>query len=287
MRAYINGSQAIDDAGNLVEALALGVEGIATGERLGMSRVAGDQLRCQAAWRLQRLGRYTEAERLVTEALERATTPFNIAAGCCMAGRLALELGDIERSNDQLEEAWSMMQSTGGFQLIGLAMAARVLLEIHRGELERARERAQEGVARCAAKEGNLLYNAEVLWLAVRVEAELGERARVSGDAGAFQECERIAAAALAVIDGAISALIGDTPPEAAAFRALAEAELARLRGERSVGPWLAAAERFRVLAQLPAIGYAELRAAEALALAGARSGEVAARLRAAQANAL
>ena len=204
-----------------------------------------------------------------------------------MPGRLALELGDIERSSDHLERAWSMMQSTGGFQLIGLAMAARVLLEIHRGELERARERAQEGVARCAAKEGNLLYNAEVLWLAVRVEAELGERARVSGDAGAFKECERIAAAALAVIDGAISALIGDTPPEAAAFRALAEAELARLRGERSVEPWLAAADRFRALAQLPAIGYAELRAAEALALTGARSGEVAAQLRAAHATAL
>ena len=85
-----------------------------------------------------------------------------------------------------------------------------MLLEIHRGEPERA-GRGHEGVARCAAKEGeNLLYNAEVLWLAVRVEAELGERARVSGDAGAFQECDRIAAAALAVIDGAVSALIGD-----------------------------------------------------------------------------
>jgi len=127
------------------EALALGVEGIATGDRLGMSRVAGDQLRCQAAWRLVRLGRYAEAERIAHEALDRATTPFNVAASHWLAGRLATERGDLGLTEDHLEQAWSMMQSTGGFQLIGPATAARVLLEIDRGELERARERAREG----------------------------------------------------------------------------------------------------------------------------------------------
>jgi hypothetical protein len=103
-----------------------------------MSRVAGDQLRCQAAWRLLRLGRYAKAERIVTEALERATTPFNIAAGRCMAGRLALDLGDLEAAEDHLAQAWSLMQRTGGFQLIGPTMASRVLLAVRRGELERA-----------------------------------------------------------------------------------------------------------------------------------------------------
>ena len=288
MRAYINGSQAIDDSGNVEEALALGMEGIVSGERLGMSRVAGDQLRCQAGWRLVRLGHYEEAERIVREALESATTPFNAAASRWLAGRLALERGELELAEDHLERAWSMMQSTGGFQLIGPAMAARVLLAIHGGELGQARERAQEAVARSAAREGNLLYNAEVFWLAVRVEAELGEQARVRGNPVALAECKRIAAAALSVLDEAISELTSDTPPpETAAFRTLAEAELTRLRGERTAQPWLAAAERFRALGQLPAIGYAELRAAEALALAGDRSGEVAAQLRAAYATAL
>jgi DNA-binding CsgD family transcriptional regulator/tetratricopeptide (TPR) repeat protein len=287
MRAYINGSQAVDDAGNVEEALALGLEGIATGERLGMSRVAGDQLRSQAAWRLLRLGRYAEAGRIVDEALERATTPFNIAAGRCTAGRLALELGDLEVAEDQLEQAWSMMQRTGGFQLIGLAMAARVLLEIRRGELERARQRAGEGVERGAAREGALLYSAEVFWLAVRIEAELAEGARITGDRESLDECAGVAGEVLEVLDRAISELTGETPPEAAAFRALADGELARLHGERTVQPWLAAAERFRALGQLPALGYAELRAAEALALGGTRSGDVAAQLRAAHATAL
>jgi|HubBroStandDraft_6_1064221.scaffolds.fasta_scaffold00380_7 DNA-binding CsgD family transcriptional regulator/tetratricopeptide (TPR) repeat protein len=288
MRAYVNGSNAIDAAGNVEEALALAVEGIVTCDQFGMSRVAGDGLRCQAAWRLTRLGRYEEAERIVGEALERATTPFSIADARCIAGRVALELGDLELAEDRLEQAWSMMQSTGGLQLIGPAMAARILLAIHRGELERARERAHEGVERGTAGEGNLLFIAEVFWLAVRVEAELSELASVRDNREAPDECERIAAAALAGLDGRIAGLPGRTPPaEAIAFRALAEGELARLRGERTVQPWLAAAERFRALGQLPALGYAERRAAEALALRGARSGEIAAQLRAAHATAL
>jgi DNA-binding CsgD family transcriptional regulator len=167
-------------------------------------------------------------------------------------------------------------------------MAARALLEIHRGDLERARERAREGIERAAAGEGNLLYNAELFWLAVRIETELAERARLHGDHEALAECERIARAALAVLDEAIVKLPGQIPPpESAAYRALAQAELTRLRGERPVEPWLAAVQQFQALGQLPAVGYADLRGAEALALAGAPRSDVASRLRAAHATAL
>jgi predicted ATPase/DNA-binding CsgD family transcriptional regulator len=287
VRAYINGSQAIEDAGRLEEALALGLEGIATSERLGMSRVAGDQLRSQAAWRLLRLGRYDEAGRIVNETLDYATTPFNIAAAGCMAGRLALELGNLDAAGDHLERAWSMMQSSGGFQLIGPTMASRVLLDIRRDELDRARQRAHEGVQRAAAGEGTLLYNGELFWLAARTEAEFGELGRATGNGAAVAACERSAADALAVLDDVFAALRGMPPPEAAAYRELAEAELARLRSERSVEPWLTAAESFRSIGQLPSVGYAELRAAEALALAGAGGSEISAQLQAAHATAL
>ena len=89
MRAYINGSQAIEDAGRVEEALAMGIEGIAAGERLGMSRVAGDQLRCQAAWRLLRIGRLAEAERMIALVLENATNSFNIGGANCYGARIA------------------------------------------------------------------------------------------------------------------------------------------------------------------------------------------------------
>ena len=95
--------------------------------------------------------------------------------------------------------------------------------------------------------EGELIYNAELYWLAVRVEAELAERARALRDHDAVEECERNAVAVLDTFTHAIAKVPGDgAPPEALAFHALAEAELARLRGERTAEPWQVAAERFR-----------------------------------------
>ena len=58
----------------------MGLEGIAVAE-LGMSRGEGDQLRGQAAWRLQRIGRLEEAERMAESVLEDATSPFILSVG--------------------------------------------------------------------------------------------------------------------------------------------------------------------------------------------------------------
>ena len=62
----------------------------------------------------------------------------------------------------------------------------------------------------------------------------------------------------------------------------LAEAELGRLRGVRDSGPWRAAAERSRELSGALRAAYADFRAAEALAMSGARPAEIAGPLRAA-----
>ncbi|MBV8987216.1 MAG: AAA family ATPase [Solirubrobacterales bacterium] len=288
VRAYINGSQAIDNAGLIEEALALGVEGVSAADRLGMSRGPGDQLRQQAAWRLQRIGRLSAAERMLAPALENATTPFNIAASRCFAGRLAVERGDLDLAQNQLEEAWALMQRSGGFQLIGPATAARVLLDIRRGDLHRARERAADGLERAAAAPGDLMYNAELYWLAARVEAELAEHARASSDDQALRASERAAIAAVDALGETISQVPGDgAPPESVAFEALAMAELARARAERVPGPWSVAAQRFRAIGAIYPAAYAEFHAAEALALAGGRPAEIAVPLKAAYAVAL
>ena len=282
MRAYVNGSQAIEDAGMVEQALAMGVEGIREGERLGMSRVAGDILRCQAFWRLLRLGRLAEAEAIIKPVLDRASTPFNVAGSRNCAARLAIEQGELERAREQLEEAWSLMQRSGGFQLIGPAITSRVLLELQADELLLARERAAEGRARVVDAE-NLLYCAELYWLAVRVEAELAERARTRGDPDGLAVCEQTALAALAEFDAGVARIPGrSASPESLAFRALAEAELTRIRGERDLAAWTTAANRFRAIGEVYPAAYADFRAAEALALAGARQAEISPPLRAA-----
>ena len=277
LRAYINGSQAIDNDGRVEEALALGLQGVEAAHRLGLDRAAGDQLSQQAAWRLIRLGRYAQASRVIRPALENATLSFNIAATRTVAGFLAAVRGDFEHAEALLEEAWEQMQHTGSFQLIGLALAWRITLCLWRGQLERAGRLAHEGVQRAFEVEGQLIYTGELYWLATRVQADRALRAQTVGDrleAGkATQEAEAVAAR----LGQAIAGYAGDgAPPEALAFELLVRAELGRASGGAFAGSWRAAAEAFDALGQVSRAAYARMRQAEAMALSGATSRSVA-----------
>ncbi|MBV8432016.1 MAG: response regulator transcription factor, partial [Solirubrobacterales bacterium] len=90
---------------------------------------------------------------------------------------------------------------------------------------------------------------------------------------------------ALGRITGAVPA--EGPPPEGLAFQALAEAELTRLRGQRVTKPWDLARVRFQEVGAAYPAAYAEFRAAEALALAGAPAREAGALLKTAYASAL
>ncbi len=284
LRGYLNGSTAIYYAGLIDEALALVMEGIREAERLGMSHAQGDQLRMAAGWHLSRMGRIGDAERIILPALDGATTLFNVAGLQNIAGHLAAERGEFDLAEQLLEGAWELMQRSGGFQLIGPACAWRVLLHLDRGELDLARERLSDGLSLVEGSEGDLLnYYAELYWLAARVAADLAERARVAGGGDAEEQATETATAAIAEFDRVLGQARGDgAPPEALAFRALAEAELTRLRAEHDPQPFRAAAERFRRLSEPLRAAYADFRTAEAIALSGARVPETAALLRSA-----
>ena len=287
VRAYVNGSQAIDDAGRMREALEMGLEGIEVARRLGFDRAAGDQLRMQAAWRLSRMGRLTEAEQILQPGLERATTSFNVAGLTSIAGHLAAERGSFDTAERLLREAWELMQRSGGFQLIGPATAWATSMYLQRGELERARERVADGLARIAEAEPDLIYNAELYWLAVRVQADLANR-QDAAETSPGERAEALASALLADLDEVIAGMPGDgAPPEAIAFRALAYAELTRLRGDADPESWRAAGELFGELDEALRVAYAQFRTAEALSLAGGDIEECRARLRQAHGTAV
>jgi DNA-binding CsgD family transcriptional regulator len=281
VRGYVNGSQAIDDTGRIEEALALGMEGIAAAERLGMGHAAGDQLRMQAGWRLLRMGRLLDAERMIRSALDGAANAFNVAGLENIAGHLAAERGEFDVAEQLLERAWELMQRSGGFQLIGPASAWRVMLHLQRSEFDLARERLSEGLGRVEGSEGDLIYNAELFWLAARVAADLAERASLPGGCDAAAQAAGVAAAAISEFDRIITCVPGDgPPPEALAFRALAAGELARLRREHDPELWRVAANQFRKLSEALRAAYADFRAAEAVALVGGRHSEIADPLR-------
>jgi class 3 adenylate cyclase/tetratricopeptide (TPR) repeat protein len=287
VRGYVNGSQAIDDAGRIREAVELGLSGIDAAHRLGMDRFGGDQLRMQAGWRLSRMGRFAEAERVIQPAMDAATTAFNVAGIQSISGRLAAERGAFDLAERLLHEAWALMQRSGGFQLIGPTVAGITSLHLWRGELEQADESVSDGLARAAAAEPDLMYNAELYWLAVRIQADLvAEQGAPGGDRG--RRAEARARAVIADLEQAIRDTPGDgAPPEAIAFRDLTQAEFTRLRGEHDPAQWRAAGERFRALDARYKVAYADFRAAEALALAGARAAEIGEPLRAAHAVAV
>jgi class 3 adenylate cyclase/tetratricopeptide (TPR) repeat protein len=280
-RAYVNGSQAIDDAGRIREALDMGLEGIEVARRLGFERAAGDQLRVQAAWRLARMGRLGEAERVIRPALEAATTQFNIAASKSISGHLAAERGDLARADGLLSEAWELMRRSGGFQLIGPAQAWLVSLRLWQGELAEAERLVKEGLERVAKAEPDLIYNGELYWLALRIQADLVDQQDATEDMPGRTSAEARASAVLADLDAVIAAIPGaGAPPEAIAFRALAYAELTRLRGEGDPKPWRAAGEQFQRLEEGLRVAYTQFRAAEALVLAAADAEEFGAPLR-------
>ena len=194
---------------------------------------------------------------------------------------MAAERGDTARADRLLTEAWALMQRSGGFQLIGPAQAWLVSLSLWRGELAEAERFVSEGLHRVAQAEPDLIYNAELYWLGVRIQADLANRQDSAEVANRRERAEALASTVLADLDEVIAGTPGEgAPPEAIAFRALAYAELTRLRGEADPEPWRAAGELFGDLNEALRVAYAQFRTVEALTLAGGDVEESRARLR-------
>src|SRR6202022_2406144 len=101
----------------------------------------------------------------------------------------------------------------------GAASAWRVSLDLQRGELDRARERLSDGLSRMEGEEGQLIYNAELYWLAARVEADVAELARAHGDVDPVARALESAAVAVGEFDRVIGIAHGDgDPPEGLAL---------------------------------------------------------------------
>ena len=280
-RAYINGSQAIDDAGRIQEALEMGLEGIEVARRLGFERYAGDQLRVQAAWRLARMGRLDEAERVIKPALEAATTQFNVAASKMHLRAYRGRAWRLRAGRRLAHRSLGADAALGRLSVDRPAQAWLVSLRLWQGELAEAERLVAEGLERVAEAEPDLIYNGELYWLAVRIQADLANRQDAAEDATGRERARARANGVLADLDAVIASIPGEgAPPEAIALRALAYAELTRLRGEADPEPWRAAGELFRRLDHALRIAYTQFRAAEALALGGADAEEFGAPVR-------
>ena len=68
-RSYVNGSDALDEAGRIEESIAMAREGISSAREFGFDRNLGDFLRGEVAGRLFRSGRWDEAHQLLEEVI--------------------------------------------------------------------------------------------------------------------------------------------------------------------------------------------------------------------------
>jgi DNA-binding CsgD family transcriptional regulator len=264
LRAYVNISDVLELLGRHQEAADAAREGMVLAGRVGLARSLGAFLAGNLAESLLRLGRWTEAEQLATQAVNAMPEGVFAATVLLLRAELAAMTGRYQDADTDVRAARRALGQTRDEQYGLTLLYADALIALGRGDLDAARRLTAEGLTDFGgAMSGRYVW--PVLWLASRTEADGATRARDRreeipvGTAARYQELASLAA--------------GLTAPNAASrgYRALVTAELVRATGEVGVTAWQAAAEAWQTAAEPYPLAYAWLRLAEVLAAAGDR----------------
>jgi DNA-binding CsgD family transcriptional regulator len=268
LRAVVNRSDGLLAAGRLEEAVAVALDGIQQGRRLGLARRAGPVLAGNATEALVALGRWDQAEQVSRQGLEGAAS--DTAQVSLLLARVALELGrgDLDAADARLQAARRLLPSPiPEAQNAGPLFCGLAELALWRGDLDQAKQLVTQAAPLVAA---NPRYAAPVYALGLRVEADRAELARArhpgepaSDDGTATALLERLGQAAQCP---AAAGLL-----EVAAWHALGLAERTRQAGPADPAAWTAAVAAWERLGQPYRVAYAGFRQAEALLATGDR----------------
>ena len=261
---------------------------------------------------LTMLGRPAESARLAETAIE-AMRPYGIDTTVLDANRIEilLDIGEWDRA-DTLSAA-ALRSVTANYAYMPLMI--RAILETGRGDFAHARARldaarpilrldrdvamhdgyvahlalwerrwvdaeeaVRDGLARTRSREAAQIR----VWLCaegLRAQAELAALARARRDAdGVRDRLDR--ARKLRAIARRAAAEASTVTPTAAGWRALADAEHERARGDARPDLWAAAAGAWDGLGRAPLAAYCRWRQAEAMVAVGARRAETGVPLR-------
>lgn len=251
LRADLNLSDSLEVLGRHHDAAEVAERGLALAARVGLARhVYGMFLLLNRAVALVHLGRWSEAETLLSEAID--DVPSGALAGVLHLQRaaVAVRAGRYEAATADMDVA-TRHPAWVAEQLAMLAASVRVELLLARGDIEPARSCMGEALD-IAVSPGGEGFRWPLIWLALRIEAEAPTAA-----------ADRVSALAQEVVR-----LPAKTPPSRA-YRALAVAEHARVAGETA--RWSEATDACREDGDPYLIAYALVRSAEADVAAGAR----------------
>jgi DNA-binding CsgD family transcriptional regulator len=265
-RSYVNGSDALDQAGRVDESIAFAQEGVDAARDLGSDRSYGDFLRAEIVGRLFRAGRWDEAETLLSELVDRRPTGLT---ACLIEQHLALfgaERGEFEDAERHAERARELGQHAGGSMWAGPLASARAEIAVWAGQPEAAAAAVRECLDEVAGAE-YVFATAEAYDMGTRAAANIAQRA--PGDEGVRERQAEEARALLERLDGLLAELSGPPPVIAVASRAGCAAELSRITGEDGPALWAEAQRLWDDVGDRYKAAYARWRRAEALLAEG------------------
>jgi len=239
-RCHVNLASVLVEARQAEEALRVGEEGIRETLALGLARTAAAAILGSVLQALYLLGRWDEAQARARAALEDEPEPWNVVAiriPCC---RIALARGDLASAAADLAGMTAVSGATSdAYYGAGLASLDAALSAAY-GNLAGAAARA-ENALQIIRTTDDVGHHLSIAALAVRIEAEALEAARITGrrpDAAATRvRAERIRAAA----DGAVTRIArsdGSHRPVFTLFETLIGAQLSRIPGPADPDLW-------------------------------------------------
>jgi DNA-binding CsgD family transcriptional regulator len=264
LRAYVNISDVLELHGRHDEAAQAARDGIALAHRVGLARSLGAFLAGNLVESLIRLGRWSEADQLATQAVNAMPEGVFAATVLQLRAELATMTGRYADADADVRAARRALGQTSDEQFTLTLLYSDALVALGRGDPGAARRVVASGLAEYDSPvSGRYIW--PVLWLAARAEADEATRAR-----DRREEIPENAAARHRELAARAADLV--TPNAASrGYQALVTAELARAAGESGVTAWLAAARAWQAAAEPYPLAYTWLRLAEAAAAAGDR----------------
>ncbi len=265
-RSYVNGSDALHQQGRIEDSIAFAQEGVASAREFGMSRHMGDFLVGEIAGRLIELGRWSEAQAMLDDVVDRGPTGVTGAIAFLHLGRLETQRSQFETAIRLLDEA-AELDGSGGSMWLGPQAAAHASLELWRGRPRRAVRIVEDCLEQIADAE-HVFFSGGVYTSGARAYADLAQGAPGDSDAAAanVEQARRL----IAQLDRGIAILTVSLSPYVVACRATCLAELARIETPADDAPWREARDAWEAASNPYEAAYASWRRAEALLAAGA-----------------
>ena len=261
--------------------------GVARVDGLGLGRSHGVTLRALMVDALFRAGRWTEADPVLAEALERTASGAAALDLRLAQVKLSIGRGQFDEAHADLRRIASAAARTDVRVRVPLE-TLEAGLALWEGRLDDARSAVGRGLVWLSNSE-DLAVTGPLLWHGLRTEAEQAERARAHRDHAAL-------AAALGQARGfrERSAALRSTGPRQGALLSLVEVydcmcegEYGRVVGTPDPQTWARVAEAWDRIGQPYPAAYARLRRAAALLAAPQGAGPASEPLRQAHATAL